>query len=40
MWKKIFTILESAGRSRAAAELERQGHRDLARKIMLGEGVS
>jgi hypothetical protein len=39
MWKKIISWFESAGRARAAAELARQGRHDLARKIMLGEGV-
>jgi hypothetical protein len=39
MWKKIIQFFERAGRARAAAELARMGRHDLARKVLLGEGV-
>lgn len=37
IWNKIVRFFEAAGRARAAAELSRHGHYDLARKIMLEE---
>jgi hypothetical protein len=39
MWNKILKAFENAGKCRAAAEFARMGRPDLARKIMLGEGV-
>jgi hypothetical protein len=35
MWHCIANFFERVGRARAAAELARQGHHDLARKIIL-----
>ena len=35
MIKFIYDFIEAFGRSRAAAELSRQGHHDLAKEIML-----
>ena len=40
MWKRIVGFFEHAGRCRAAAEFARMGRPDIARKIMLGEGVA
>lgn len=39
MWKKLIELFEVAGRARVAAEFARQGRHDLARKVLLGEGV-
>ncbi len=39
MWNRIIKFFEHAGRCRAAAEFARMGRRDIAKKIMLGEGV-
>ena len=39
MWNKIIRFFERAGRARAAAEFARMGRHDIAKKIMLGEGV-
>ena len=35
MWKKIMKWFEMVGTARAAAELSRQGHYDIARKLIL-----
>ena len=35
MWKKLMKWFEAIGTARAAAELSRQGHYDVARKLMM-----
>lgn len=35
MWQRIINLFEQVGRARAAAELARQGHHELAQKLML-----
>jgi hypothetical protein len=39
MWNRIIKFFERTGRARAAAEFARMGRHDLAKKIMLGDGV-
>jgi hypothetical protein len=35
MWHRIANFFERVGRTRASAELARQGYHDLARKLIL-----
>jgi hypothetical protein len=35
MWKKLIKWFEAVGTARAAAELARNGHYEIARKMML-----